>query len=109
MAQFTLHRAHALGLSGIQSHLQRWMEDGHHRFGLQSEQTATDEVLSIAFSRTGVGGQIHATATEVSLTVQLGFLLSPYRQRIEAVVAEQLDAAINASASPQSTSASPSR
>lgn len=55
---------------------------------------AEEDCERVTFERTGVKGELIATADRFTLTVTLGFLLSGFSDRIRGEIEKNLDAAI---------------
>lgn len=91
MGQIRLQRAHALGWDGARTLAQTWARDAETRWRLQCETTAALDHERLDFRAPGVQGRVEVWPTHFELEVQLGFLLSAYRQRIEAEIQRELD------------------
>lgn len=89
----TLHieRSHALGWTAAQGRVDEWVADAQGRLGLHCERQASADHERVTFSRPGVKGVLYADAGRFELTAQLGFLLSPYADRIQADIERRLD------------------
>jgi putative polyhydroxyalkanoate system protein len=106
MADIDIRRAHGLGMSGARAAAERMAEDLGRKFGLRGAWEG--DVLH--FERPGLTGSLAIGASDVRLTVSLGFLLRAMRGSIERSVVEELDslfAPTVAKASPPSTRSSP--
>ena len=87
MADIDIRRAHGLGMGAARAAAERMAEDLGRKFGLKGAWEG--DVLH--FERPGVAGSLAINASELHLTVSLGFLLRAMRGSIERSVVEELD------------------
>ena len=105
MPDFTIQRDHPLGIDGARQLARRWAHHAQHEHEMDCRTRAEDDCERVTFERTGVKGELIATANRFTLTVTLGFLLSGFSDRIRSEIEKNLDAAI-AKASAASSDAS---
>lgn len=96
MTRVHIQRSHDLGLDGARALLDDWVSAAESQWGLTCVRTTNEEGETVHFSRTGFAGEARLTAHELTLTAQLGFLLSPYAARIEQGIRQQIDARLRA-------------
>lgn len=94
MAQFTLQRHHALGVSGARQLARQWAERARRDHGTDCRITHEDGCERVHFERAGVQGELVATAEQFTVNVTLGFLLSAFSDRIRSEIEKNLDAAM---------------
>lgn len=94
MGQFTLQRPHALGLAGARQLARQWAERARRDHGTDCRATHEADGERVSFGRTGVQGQLLATADQFTVHVTLGFLLAGFSDRIRSEIEKNLDAAI---------------
>lgn len=96
MADITIHRAHTLGLSAARKVAFAWAEQAEAEFGMDCtyEEGKTADLLT--FKRSGVTGTLNVTKTEFNLEAKLGFLMSAFKEKIEAEIVKNLDALLAA-------------
>lgn len=99
MANLHIERNHTLGWVAAQGWVDEWVADAQGRLGLHCERHASADHERVTFSRPGVKGALYADAERFELTAQLGFLLSPYADRIQADIERQLDERLGVSGS----------
>ena len=87
MADIELHRAHNLGLAGAREAAERMAEHLGRKFDLK----VTWQGNVLRFERPGVNGTLSISATDMRLSVALGFLLKAMRGSIEAAVVHEVD------------------
>ena len=94
MADIHLERAHALGLSEARKIARRWARQAEKEFGMQCRYDEGAGRDLVSFSRSGAQGTLVVTGTRFEVAAQLGFLLSAFKDRIEAKIVKNLDALI---------------
>lgn len=87
MAGIDVRRVHNLGMAAARAAAERMAEDLGRKFGLRGAWEG--DVLH--FERPGVAGSLAITASDLHLTVSLGFLLSAMKGPIERAILEELD------------------
>lgn len=87
MADIEIRRAHGLGLKAARAAADRMAEHLGHKFGL----TGAWEGNVLRFERPGVSGSLAVDASDVSLSVALGFLLKAMKGSIEKAIEHELD------------------
>ncbi|OYT98831.1 MAG: polyhydroxyalkanoic acid synthase [Burkholderiales bacterium PBB1] len=94
MPDFTIQRDHSLGIDGARQLARHWAHHARRQHEMDCRIRAEDDCERVAFERTGVRGELIATADRFKLTVTLGFLLSGFSDRIRSEIEKNLDAAI---------------
>lgn len=94
MPDFTIQRDHSLGLDGARQLAQHWAHHARRQHEMDCRIRAEDDCERVTFERTGVTGELIATADRFKLNVSLGFLLSGFSDRIRSEIEKNLDAAI---------------
>ena len=92
MADIHIDRAHTLGRHEARQIALQWAEQAKAEFGMTCtyEEGTAGDLLS--FSRTGVHGTLRVTQDNFDLSVQLGFLLSAFKEKIQVKIVKNLDA-----------------
>lgn len=90
MADITIHRTHTLGLPAARKVAFTWAEQAQAEFGMDCtyEEGKTADLLT--FKRSGVTGTLNVTKTEFNLDAKLGFLMSAFKEKIEAEIVKNL-------------------
>ncbi len=91
MPELRIEREHALGLAAARQVADDWMAAASRDYGLSCVKESDDGCDRIAFSRSGVSGQVRVTANRFELDAKLGFLLGAFKDRIEAEISRNLD------------------
>ena len=94
MTQFTIQRHHTLGIDGARQLAQHWANHARRQHEMDCRVQAEADCERVSFERSGVQGDLVATADDFSLTVTLGFLLSGFSDRLRGEIEKNLDAAI---------------
>lgn len=94
MPDFTIQRDHSLGIDGARQLAQHWAHHAQRQHEMSCRTRAENDCERVTFERTGVKGELIATADRFTLTVTLGFLLSGFSDRIRGEIEKNLDAAI---------------
>lgn len=91
MAEIHLVRAHELGRLRARQIALAWVAQARHEFGLNCTYQEAEQEDLADFRRPGVSGTLRVSPTQFELTVNLGFLLSAFKDRIEADLQKNLD------------------
>jgi putative polyhydroxyalkanoate system protein len=100
VADIRIQRTHRLGLPKARKLAWQWAEDVEKRFQLACTVIEGKDGDTVEFTRPGVDGRLLVRADRFDLEARLGFLLGAFSQRIEAEIAENLDALLAANAKP---------
>ena len=88
MPTISIKRRHKLDPKKAHAAAQKIAKDLHKRYGIICQWDGD----KVAFDGVGVTGSMNVGKTQVSLDVQLSFLLSPVKGAIEREINSQLDA-----------------
>ena len=88
MPTISIKRRHKLEPKKAHAAAQKIAKDLHKRFGIICQWDGDN----VAFDGVGVTGNMHVGKAQVSLDVQLSFLLAPLKGPIEREINSQLDA-----------------
>ena len=105
MTTFQIHRPHSLGLEAARDLARHWAEAAQQKHQMNCTVREGEVDNRVDFARSGVRGELVASADCFDLTVTLGFLLSAFSQNIRDEIERNLEAAIaqaGAAAGPQS-------
>lgn len=91
MAQILIEREHQLGLEQARRTAAQWVQDAERKFDLRCDYQPGDEGDAVSFSRSGLSGTLEVSSTTFRMQAQLGFLLSAFKDRIEAEIQKNLD------------------
>jgi putative polyhydroxyalkanoate system protein len=91
MADIRIERAHTLGLPAARNIALTWTEQAEEKFDMACTYEQGQSCDQVSFIRSGVSGTLTVTADSFALNARLGFLLSAFRERIEAEIAKNLD------------------
>ena len=101
VADIQVERTHTLDLEQSRQLAKRWAEKAEDKLGVTCTYEEPADCGVVKFERPGVEGQMRVQAGHVLVEVELGFLLSAFKERIESDIADKLDALIaRASAGP---------
>jgi putative polyhydroxyalkanoate system protein len=87
MPSITIRRRHRLDHKRAKAAAEKIARDLNRRFDLEYSW----EGDHIAFERPGLSGSLHVGKTDVSLDVELSFLLLPLKGPIEQAINKELD------------------
>jgi len=87
MSHIAIHRAHDLALDQARHATESLAEQLADRYDIGYRW----EGDSLYFERSGVGGQIDLEPGMVRISVRLGFLLAPFKHKLEHEIHRQLD------------------
>jgi putative polyhydroxyalkanoate system protein len=91
LADIHISRPHTLGFSVAQKIAAQWAQEAQSRFGLVCAYAKGPLCDVVSFSRPGVQGTLMVNENLFELTVQLGFLLRAYKDRIESQMVRNVD------------------
>lgn len=91
MADIHIHRAHKLGLKGAREIAAQWSETAQSKLQLACANAPGKDGDELRFSRPGVKGTLQVCSDYFELNAQLGFLLSAFKEQIEAEITKNLD------------------
>ena len=91
MAQILIEREHQLGLPQARRTAAQWVQDAERKFDLRCDYQPGEEADEVSFSRSGLSGTLAVSASTFRMQAQLGFLLSAFKDRIEAEIQKNLD------------------
>lgn len=91
MAQILIEREHQLGLEQARLTAAQWLKDAEQKFDLRCEYQPGEEADEVSFARAGLSGTLAVSGTTFRMEAQLGFLLSAFKDRIEAEIQKNLD------------------
>lgn len=100
MAEIRIHRDHDLGLKKAREIAWKWAEQVEQKFDMECTVHEGDDEDTVAFTRSGVKGELTVTANSFDLVAQLGFLLGAFKATIEGEVQKELDTLLAARKAP---------
>ena len=98
MAEIRIHRDHALGLERAREIAWKWAEQVEEKFDMECTVLEGQDEDTVAFTRSGVKGELTVAADRFELVAQLGFLLGAFKKTIEGEIEKELDSLLAASA-----------
>lgn len=91
-----IHRQHQLGLPAARKIALQWAEKAEDKFDMTCTYEEGDEQDTLYFTRSGIKGTLEVFPDALDFHAQLGFLVSAFKERIEAELIEQLDKMLTA-------------
>lgn len=91
MADIQIERAHKLGLPEARKIAFTWTEQAQEKFDMACTYEEGEHGDRVSFVRSGVSGTLTVTGERFALNARLGFLLSAFKEKIEAEIARNLD------------------
>jgi putative polyhydroxyalkanoate system protein len=98
MPKLTIEQAHALPLDEVKKRLQALADRLSTKYGIDAKWVSPTEA---SVKRTGVTGKITCTDNKVSVFLDLSFVLSPLKDKVENRVRRELESCL--AQSPSST------
>lgn len=87
MAKIIIERAHGRGLEAARAEAEVLAEDLAEKFGMKYRWSGE----TLEFKGSGAKGEMHCAADEISLYMELSFVLRPFKTRIEQEIHKYLD------------------
>ncbi len=91
MPDLKIRRAHALGLHEARQIARDWVRSAQDKLDMACTYEAGETLDRIAFTRSGVSGELRVSADVFELDAKLGFLLGAFKDRIEQEISKNLD------------------
>lgn len=104
MPDLRIRRGHDLGLPQARRIAQDWVRSAQEQLHMACTYHPGEAMDRIAFTRSGVSGELRVAGDCFELDAKLGFLLGAFKDRIEQEVSDNLDALL---AKPPGTPAGP--
>lgn len=97
MPDIHIHRDHDLGLAKARKVALQWVEEARKKFDMECTVLEGETSDAVAFTRSGVKGELIVTADQFQLEAKLGFLLGAFSKTIKAEIEKNLDALLSKS------------
>ncbi len=91
MPDLRIRRDHDLGLPEARKIAQDWVRSAQEKLHMACTYHSGEAVDRIAFTRSGVSGELRVAGDRFELDAKLGFLLGAFKDRIEQEVSKNLD------------------
>lgn len=95
MSDIHIHREHELGLPKARKMAQQWADDAQKKFDMACTIVEGPTGDTVAFTRSGVKGELLVEAHQFTLDAKLGFLLGAFSTTIRAEIEKNLDALLS--------------
>lgn len=97
MPDIRIHRPHTLGLAKARKIAWQWAEEVEAKFDMECTVVEGESSDVVAFTRSGVNGQLTVAADHFDLHAKLGFLLGAFSKTIESEIEKNLDTLLSKS------------
>jgi putative polyhydroxyalkanoate system protein len=94
MSDIRIDKDHAMSFDEAREVAARWAEQAQEKFDMHCSYERGEDADQLSFTRSGVSGTLTVTGERFELQAKLGFLLSAFRERIEAEIRKNLDAMV---------------
>ena len=97
MAEILIQRAHSLGMEKARAVAAQWQKEAESDWGMDCTYVANETNEKgepqdrLNFERTGASGYLCVTANQLSLKLELGFLMASFKDKIEEKITSNLD------------------
>jgi putative polyhydroxyalkanoate system protein len=91
MAKLTIEQAHTLPIDEVKKRLQALADRLSEKYGIDARWVSDREAN---VKRTGVSGKITCTESKVTVALDLSFMLSPLKEKIEHRVRSELESTL---------------
>ena len=92
MADLHIVREHTLGMAAARQLALDWAEEMESEFRMRCTYQEGPLQDVVTFEGTGAKGTLQVNGTSFELDVKLGFMLGNFKDKIEAVIRNKLDA-----------------
>jgi putative polyhydroxyalkanoate system protein len=97
MAEILIQRVHTLGLEKARAIAAQWQNEAEADWGMDctyvsNESNEQGEVQDrLNFERAGASGYLLVTASQLTMKLELGFLMASFKDKIEEKISSNLD------------------
>jgi putative polyhydroxyalkanoate system protein len=97
MSEILIQRAHTLGLEKARAIAAQWQKEAESDWGMDctyvsNESNEQGEVQDrLNFERAGASGYLLVTASQLTMKLELGFLMASFKDKIEEKISSNLD------------------
>jgi putative polyhydroxyalkanoate system protein len=105
MADIHIERLHGMSLADARNAALKWATEAEQKFDMECRYAGGETSDEVSFSRSGVSGTLTVDKNAFELEAKLGFLLSAFKEKIEAEIVKNLDALIRKEPAGQKTAA----
>jgi len=97
MAEIFIQRTHTLGLEKARAIAAKWQKESESDWGMDctyvSNQTNDQGEIQdrLNFERAGASGHLCVTATQLTMKLELGFLMASFKDKIEEKIISNLE------------------
>ena len=91
MPDLKIRRGHDLGLHEARQIARDWVLSAQDKLDMACTYEAGEAMDRVAFTRSGVSGELRVSADAFELDAKLGFLLGAFKDRIEQEISKNLD------------------
>lgn len=97
MSEILIQRAHTLGLEKARAIAAQWQKEAESDWGMDctyvsNESNDQGEVQDrLNFERAGASGYLLVTASQLTMKLELGFLMASFKDKIEEKISGNLD------------------
>jgi putative polyhydroxyalkanoate system protein len=95
MSSIHLKQPHELGLKKARVAAYQWAEEAEQKLSMTCEYEEGDSFDCVHFKRSGAEGTLYVRANEFEIKAKLGFMLSAFKDRIEAEIVSSLNTKLN--------------
>ena len=97
MAEIFIQRTHTLGLEKARAIAAQWQKESESDWGMDctyvanqtNDQGEVQDLLN--FERAGASGHLCVTATQLTMKLELGFLMASFKDKIEEKIISNLE------------------
>ena len=97
MAEILIQRDHALGIEKARAIAAKWQQEAKDDWGMDCTYEANQtndqgETLDrLNFERAGASGYLEVTASQLTMKLELGFLMASFKDKIEEKITSNLE------------------
>ncbi len=97
MSEILIQRAHTLGMAKARAVAAQWQKEAEADWGMDCTYVAneTNEAGEaqdrLNFERAGASGYLCVTASQLTMKLELGFLMAAFKDKIEEKITNNLD------------------
>ena len=97
MSEILIQRAHTLGLEKARAIAAKWQQEAEADWGMDCTYVANQtndqgEIQDrLNFERAGASGYLEVTASQLTMKLELGFLMASFKDKIEEKITSNLD------------------
>ena len=91
MADIFIERNHTLGFEKARAVAAQWQKEAEEDWGMDCTYEKGESQDRLSFERAGASGYLLVSASQLTMKLELGFLMASFKDKIEEKISSNLD------------------